>query len=218
LPGEVHCERLGDGDHAEVGSHRARIADLVDRQEVQPRIVVDKIVELPRSQAVAGYDPVAVECLAPARHNTGFHQAHEAVGDDVAMNAEVTAVIEILQGFVWDAAQADLQGRFIVDDGCDIARDALCRLACRWMPILRHRRIDAYERVESVDVHKALAVRARHRRIDLGDDGPGDTQNSRRKVYRHSEAYKAARIGRRNLKQRHIDRQPAARKQPRHLL
>ena len=64
--------------------------------------------------------------------------------------------------------------------------------------------------VEPIDVHEALAVGARHRRVDLGDDNAGDAQNRRRKIHRYAEADKAARIGRRDLQQRHIDRQPAA--------
>ena len=67
-------------------------------------------------------------------------------------------------------------------------------------------------------MHEALAVRARHRRVDLGDDAAGNAQNRRRKIHGHSETDVASGIGRGHLKQGHVDRQPPARQEFRHLL
>ena len=65
---------------------------------------------------------------------------------------------------------------------------------------------------------EALAVGARHRRIDLGDDAARDAQDRRCEVDGHAEADEAAGIRRGNLKQGHVDRQPSARQKFRHLL
>ena len=65
---------------------------------------------------------------------------------------------------------------------------------------------------------EALTVSARHRRVDLGDHAAGDAQNRRRKVHGHTETDVASGIGRRHLKQGHVDRQPPARQEFRHLL
>ena len=65
---------------------------------------------------------------------------------------------------------------------------------------------------------EALAVGARHRRVDLGDDVPRHGEHRRREVDGDAEADEAARIGRGDLEQGDIDRQPAGRQQLRHLL
>src|SRR5262245_13587752 len=67
-------------------------------------------------------------------------------------------------------------------------------------------------------MHQALAVGARHCGIDLGDSCARDTQDSRREVHGHAKADKAPSVRWRNLKQRHVDRQPSARQQTGYLL
>ena len=84
------------------------IADLIDRQEQETRIVIHEVVEPPRPQAVAGDDPIAMARLAATRHYAGLDQIHNAVGDDVAMDAEVAPIREMAQRLVGDAAQPDL--------------------------------------------------------------------------------------------------------------
>ena len=196
----------------------SRIADLVDRQERETRIVVDEVVEPPRPQAVAGDDSVAVVRLAAAGHHAGLDEIDDAIGDDVAVDAEVAAVLEVPQRLVGNAAEPDLQRRAVVDDGGDVARDPLRGLARRRMAVFRHRRVDADQRIEAVEMDEAVAVGARHRRVDLGDHPARDGQHRRREVDGDPEADEAARIGRGDLKQRDVDRQPAARQQARHLL
>src|SRR6516165_443671 len=60
------------------------------------------------------------------------------------MEAGVAPIPEMTQRLIWDPAQADLQGRAIVDDRSDIACHTLCHLADLRMNILRNRRIDPY--------------------------------------------------------------------------
>ena len=114
-----------------VGGDRRGIADLVDRQEHERGIVVHEVVEPPRSQAVAGDDPVAMVRLAATRHDAGLDQIDNAVGDDVAVDAEVAAVLEMAQRLVRHAPEPDLQRRAVVDD----------RRRCSAPPSRRSRRL-----------------------------------------------------------------------------
>ena len=91
-------------------------------------------------------------------------------------------------------------------------------LADLGMAVLRHGRVDLHERIEASKMDEALTVSARHRRVDLGDDAAGGAQNRRRKVHGHTETDVASGIGRGHLKQGHVDRQPSARQECRHLL
>ena len=82
--------------------------------------------------------------LAATGHYAGLDQVHDAVSDDVAMDAEVAPIPEITQRLIWDPAQADLQGRAVVDDRGDIACHTLCSLADVRMKVLSDRHINPY--------------------------------------------------------------------------
>jgi hypothetical protein len=146
------------------------------------------------------------------------NKVDEAVGDDVAVNAEVAAVLQVPQRLVGDAAEPDLQRGAVVDDGGNVACNPLRDFVGQRMAILRHGRVDAHEGVKPVEVDEALTVGAGHRRIDLGDDTACNTQDRGREIHRHAETDEAAPIGRGYLKQRHVDRQLSARQELRHVL
>src|SRR5262249_40912593 len=67
-------------------------------------------------------------------------------------------------------------------------------------------------------MHKALAMGTRHCWIDFCDSRAHDAQDCWCEVHRNAEADKAPSVWWRNLEQRHVDRQPSACKQTRHLL
>src|SRR6516164_10992413 len=133
------------------------------------------------------------------------------------MDAEVAPIPKMTQRLIWDPAQADLQGRAVVDDRGDIAGHTLCNLADIRMKILRDRHVNPYQCLKPVEMNHALAMRARHRWIDLRDNGARDAQDRGREIHGHSEADKAPGIRRGNLKQCHVDREPSARQQSRYL-
>src|SRR5215472_1757782 len=215
---QIDGKGLCDRNHARLAGHLLGMAHLIDGKEMEPRIIVDKVVEPARSQAVAGDDTVAITRFAATSHYAGLDQIDEPVGDDVAMDAEVAPIPEMTQRLIRDPAQADLQGRAVVDDGGNIACHTLCDVADLRMEVLSDRRINPYYRIEAVEMNKALAVGARHRRIDLRDNRARNAQNCGREIHGHPEADEAPRIRRGNLKQSHIDRQPSAGQQSRYFL
>src|SRR5262245_18625851 len=85
------------------------------------------------------------------------------------------------------------------------------------MNILCDRHIDLYQRIEAVEMHKALAVGAWHRWIDLRDNGARNTQYCGRKIHGDTEADKAPGIRWRNLKQSHVDGQSSTGQQSRYF-
>src|SRR5215472_8466489 len=123
------------------------------------------------------------------------------------MDAEVAPVPEMTQRLIWDPAQADLQGRAIVDDRGNIACHTLCHLADLRMNILRNRRIDRHERIELVDVNETFAMGARHRWIDVRAHSTVNAENRRRDMYGHNEAKKATGVRGGNLKENDNERQ-----------
>jgi hypothetical protein len=66
------------------------------------------------------------------------------------------------------------------------AGHTLCNLADIRMKILRDRHINPYQRIKPVEMNHALAMRARHRLIDLRDNGARDAQDRGREIHGHS--------------------------------
>src|SRR5262245_59154320 len=158
LAGQIDRKSLCDRNHAGLAGHLLGMANLIYGKEMEPRIIVDKVVEPARSQAVAGDDTVAITRFAATGHYAGLDQIDEPVGDDIAMDAEVAPIPEMTQRLIWDPAQADLQGRAVVDDGGNIACHTLCDVADLRMAVLSDRRINFYYRIKSGEMNKALAV------------------------------------------------------------
>src|SRR5262249_53781588 len=143
---------------------------------------------------------------------------HDSIGYDIAMDAEISMILEMAQGLIGNAPKPDLQRRAVLYDRRDVARDALRDLADPWMPVFRHGRVDLHERIEMLEMNEALPMSARHRRIDLGDHATGDPQNRRREVDGNTKTDIASSIGWGHLEQRHIDGQPSARQEGGHVL
>src|SRR5262245_18210769 len=141
---QVDRKGLGDRNHARLAGDLLGMAHLIYWKQLNTRIIVHKVVEPTRSHAIAGDNTIAITRFAATCHHAGLDQVHDAVSDDVAMDAEVAPIPKITQRLIWDPAQADLQGRAVVDDRGDIACHALCHVADPRMNIFRNRRLDAY--------------------------------------------------------------------------
>src|SRR5262245_14907033 len=101
------------------------ITDLLNRKERKMRIVVDEVVEPARTHAVAGDDSIAVARLIAAGYHASLHEIQDTIGNDVAVDTEIAAILQVPQRLVGNTAEPDLQCRAVFDDGGDVARDAL---------------------------------------------------------------------------------------------
>ena len=86
------------------------------------------------------------------------------------MDAEVAPVGEIAQRFSGNAPQPDLQRRAVIDDAGNVTGNLLHDLlGDRHVDVFRDRRIHRHQDVDVADVQGAVALRARHRRVHLGN-------------------------------------------------
>src|SRR6516164_10204840 len=84
---QIDRKGLGDRNHARLAGDLLGMAHLIDWKEMEAGIIVDEVVEPTRSQAVTGNDTIAITRFAATRHHAGLDQVHDAVSDDVAMDA-----------------------------------------------------------------------------------------------------------------------------------
>src|SRR5262249_27785821 len=144
LAREIDRKSLGDRNHVRLAGDLLGMAHLIYWKQLNTRVIVYKVVEPSGSHAIAGDNTIAITCLAATCHHAGLNQVNDAVSDDVAMDAEVAPIPKMTQCLIWDPAQADLQGRAVVDDRGDVAGHTLCNLADIRMKILRDRHINLY--------------------------------------------------------------------------
>ena len=217
LAGQVDRERLRDRHHPVLRGDRHRMADDVDRLEREQRVAVDEVVQPPAADREAGDDLAPLPRLAPAGEDAALQQRDDPVGDDVGVDTEVAPVREVLERGVGDAAEADLQRRAVLDDAADVAGDPLDDLRFgRRVHVFDERRVDRHQPVDLAHVHRRVAHRARHRRVDLGDDERGARYGRRQHVDGDAQAHVAELVRRRHLDQRDVDADAADGDQLRH--
>src|SRR5262249_36124266 len=76
LAGQIDRKGLRDRNHARLAGDLLGMAHLIDGKEMEPRIIVDKVVEPARSQAVAGDDTIAITRFAATGHYAGLDPTH----------------------------------------------------------------------------------------------------------------------------------------------
>ncbi len=198
LSRQVDRERLGDRDHPLVPGDLHRVADVLDRVHGEAVVGLEHVVEPPGAHRPA------------ADHGPGDHalvdELGDGLGDHLGVHGQVTPVLEVLKHLVGHPAQPDLQGRPVVHEARDVARDLLADAPRLLVQVLGHGRVHQDGVVDPLGGDEAVATRAWHRRVDLGDDrrrrqhrGPGD-------VHRDAEAAHAVVVRRGHLHQRHVER------------
>ena len=217
LPGQVDGERLRHRDHGRVGRDHLPVADVLDREEGDARVAVDHVVETPRAHGHAGHDLPGVQGLPRARHDAALHEVHDRLGDDVGVDAQVAAVAQEAEHLVRDLPEADLERRAVLHDARHVAGDALGGGAERLVQVLDEGIVHGHDLVEARERNLALRAGPRHPRVDLGDDPPRRHHGGARHVHGDAEAATPGRVGRARLDQRHVEREPPALEQARHL-
>jgi hypothetical protein len=83
--------------------------------------------------------------------------------------------------------------------------------------VLDDRSLGQHEPLDPIEWDSAVAAGPRHLGVDLGDHGARRERRCLRHVDRDAEAARSVRIGRGDLHESHVERNPAGSKQPRHI-
>src|SRR5215468_5076378 len=84
---QIDRKGLGDRNHARLAGDLLGMAHLIDWKEMEAGIIVDEVVQPARSHAIAGDNTIAITRFAATCHHAGLDQVHDAVSDNVAMDA-----------------------------------------------------------------------------------------------------------------------------------
>ena len=165
---------------------------------------MEEFVEPARADAEARDDLAGMQRLLTPGDHALLDEIEHGIGDDVRVNAEIAAIVQMPQRLVGNAPEIDMQCRAVLDDLGDIAGNALGNRIGGLMRVFDERSLDADKAIDPVDVQERVAERPRHERIDLGDNRLGVAQHAHGDIDRDAEADEAVRVGRRHLHEGNI--------------
>ena len=152
----------------------------------------------------------AVALLARAGDDAGLDEIDDRVGEHLGVDAEVALVAERERGGGRDAADAQLERGAVGDELGDVLADPPLDVAELADRVLVGRHVDLDGEVDLAHVDEAVAERARHRAVELRDDGLRGPDRGVHASTRRAERAEAVGVGRGHVDEDRVERQHAA--------
>ena len=167
LTEEVDLDRRIDGDHVVVLADDVRVVDIVDRQDLDGRVVVDEIIDTLRAEGKRRDGLAAVDLLFAVVDRAALDQLDHGVGKHLGVDAEIVLALERHAGRIRDRADAELQARAVRDKVGDEAADRLAHIV--ELHRRQHRQVVVilHERVDLRDMDQRAAQRTGLTVVDL---------------------------------------------------
>ena len=108
LARQIDDEGLGQRRHFIVLCHHLGIGDVLDRPKLKQRVIVQVFIEPARTDTEAGDDLAGMQSLMAPGDHALFDEIEYGVGDDVRVNAEVSAVMQVLQSLIGNTPEIDV--------------------------------------------------------------------------------------------------------------
>ncbi len=121
LAGEINLDGAIDRDHALELANDERVVGVVGGPHLDHRVVVYEVQQTSRAHDKARHNPPWVALLARAGDDAALDEIEHTIGEHLGMHAQVAPVSERLERRVRNRADAELQGRAILDQLGDIA-------------------------------------------------------------------------------------------------
>ena len=118
---------------------------------------MQEFIEPVRTDTEAGDDLAGMQSLMAPGDHTFFDEILDWVGDDVRVNAKVSAVMQVLQSLIGNTPEIDVQRRAILNNLCDITGDALGNRIGRLMQIFDKPPFDADKAIDPINVKESIA-------------------------------------------------------------
>ncbi len=213
LARQVEFERRVDRHDLWVLPDERRVVRAIARMELNGRVVVHELEQASRSGDETGDGPSPMDVLQFVRHHAGLDQIDDTVREHLRVDAELVLAEQAPQRGVRNRADPHLQRRAIGDQGRHLFADGVLdrRRRDRLEHVQRAVRMD--ERVKAIEGDERVAEGARHLLVDLRDQMASRVRGRKRRVDRGAERAVAVPVRRRQLDDRHIEREPSRREQ-----
>ena len=213
LPGEVDLEGRVDRDHPIDLADRQRVVRAVARMELHERVVVHEVEDASRARHEARDDAPRVDRLEAVADHAGLDERHDAVGEHLGVDPEIVPVAEPREHGVGDAADPQLQARPVDHEVGHVPGDAVLHLARRPRRPLVQWPIGRGARRHPRPRHRRRPVRARHPRVDLGEDERCGVDRRASRVHRGAQRAEAVAVGGGQLHDRRVEPHASAREE-----
>ena len=170
---EVEVDAAVDGDEFIDAGDDADVIDIAYRCVEYDLVVIDEIIEALRTAGKSVHDFAFVTILL-ARNLTGFIEVNVGVDEHFRMTAQVLNVrfSQFLADSRRNAADAELQGTAVFDEGNDVIGDLIIEFRARAIGDLRHLMVRTFDDI--VDVAEVqfrfIAQCLRHVLVDFEDN------------------------------------------------
>ncbi len=204
LSRDVYLQGRVDGRHAVVLRDDVGIVGVAHVHHQYGRVVVDEVVDALRTHQERRDHLALVDILGFAVDYAALHQRKHAVGEHLGMDAEVLVAAQLRQHGIGNGADAHLQRRAVLDQGCAVLADGRLGLVRLGEVRLHQRSVVLHEIVDLRRVDHGLSEGAGNVLVHHGEHVIGGLHGGQRRVYRGAERYEAVFVGRRYLNHRHV--------------
>mmetsp|Transcript_11743 Transcript_11743/g.40107 ORF Transcript_11743/g.40107 Transcript_11743/m.40107 type:complete len:274 (-) Transcript_11743:39-860(-) len=139
-----------------------------------------------------------------------LHELHEAVGEELRVNAEAAAVRELAEHRVGHEADARLDRGAVLDQGGHVTADRAVHVRQRPARVDGEGPMRLHGRGDAAAVDDAVTVRARHVLVHLGDDGVRHLARGNGGINTHAHGAEPVGVRRGHLDDRHVEREHLA--------
>ena len=153
--------------------------------------------------------------LVPVGDHAGVDEIDDPIREHLGVNAEVAFVEHAAERGVGNGADAHLQRGAVGNEPGDVLANGLVNRRRRRGQMFGQGSIGQDERVQPRQVHQRVAVRARHAPVHFGNHQACASHRRQRRVDRRAERAVTVSIGRRDLNESHVERDPAGGEQGR---
>jgi hypothetical protein len=210
LAGQVDFDGRVDRHQVVMLGDHPRVVGIVGGIHLDPRIIVQEAEQGMGARGKAAHDFPLVQGLALAGDHALRHQMHHAVREHLGVDAQVLPIAQRPEDRVRQMTDSHLERIAVGDQRRDVPGNPLgdCIGVGHDRPFQK-RLVVFHQEMDVAHGQEAVAQRARHVRIHLGDQGLGGQGRRKRHVHRDPQAAKPLLVRRADHDQRHVDRDAA---------
>ena len=181
--------------------------------ELDERIIVDEVVQLPRPHYKAGDDLTPVQGLFRVVNHAAFDQRNNAVAEHLSVDAQVIELGQVVQDRIGNGADPELQRRAVLYQVGDVPGDPAGQLVRFTLRSFQYGTISWHQHVDVTHVNEAITQHAGQLGVHFGDHHFGRLRRRLDDVRGDAVAAVSVFVGRADGDYRYVNNRPAGAEQ-----